>query len=100
DASRQILSIESQKSNMEELAKREKLSVDKIFIESMSAKQPGRPEFQKMTELIEKHPGVILFVWKLDRLARNPVDEGKIKWFLQNKTIAKIITPERIYLPE
>ena len=100
DSSRQILSIESQKSNMVELVKREKLSVDKIFIESMSASYPGRPQFQAMTELIEKHPGSILFVWKLDRLARNPVDEGKIKWLLQQKIIAKIITPERVYSPE
>ena len=65
----------------------------------MSAKQPGRPEFEKMIKLIEQNPGSIIFVWKLDRLARNPVDEGKIKWLLQKNVIAKIITPERIYLP-
>ncbi|MDR3504014.1 MAG: recombinase family protein, partial [Legionella sp.] len=100
DGSRQVLSIDSQKTNLLELAARDNLSVDKIFVESMSAKQPGRPEFEKMITLIEKHPGCILFVWKLDRLARNPVDEGKIKWLLQQKTISKIITPDRIYLPE
>ena len=100
DSTRQVLSIDSQKTNLLELAERDNLSVDKTFVESMSAKQPGRPQFQAMVELIEKHPSSIVFVWKLDRLARNPVDEGKIKWLLQNKTIAKIITPERIYLPE
>ena len=100
DSNRQILSIDSQKTNLLELAERNNLSVDKAFVESMSAKQPGRPEFEKMAKLIEANPGAIIFVWKLDRLARNPVDEGKIKWLLQNKTIAKIITPERIYLPE
>jgi hypothetical protein len=53
-----------------------------------------------MIKLIEQYPGSIILVWKLDRLARNPVDEGKIKWLLQNKIISKIITPDRIYCPE
>ncbi len=100
DSNRQVLSIESQKSNMLDLVQREKLEVDKIFVESKSASIPGRPEFQVMIDLIEQNPGSILFVWKLDRLARNPVDEGKIKWLLQQKVIGKIITPDRIYLPE
>lgn len=97
---RQIASIDSQKTNLVELAKRDNLTVSKTFTESMSAKQPGRPEFERMITLIDQHPGSIILVWKLDRLARNPVDEGKIKWLLQNKTISKIITPERTYYPE
>lgn len=100
DNNRQILSIESQKSNLLTLAEYNNLKVDKIFIESMSAKQPGRPEFEQMTQLIEKHPNSVILVWKLDRLARNPVDEGKIKWLLQQNIISKIITPDRTYLPE
>lgn len=97
---RQVASIDSQKDNLLALAKHSSLVISKIFTESMSAKQPGRPEFEKMIKLIEANPGSVILVWKLDRLARNPVDEGKIKWLLQNKTIAKIITPERIYHPE
>jgi site-specific DNA recombinase len=96
---RQVLSIESQEKEILALAERHQSKVSKIFRESMSAKQPGRPEFEKMIKLIEQNPGSIIFVWKLDRLARNPVDEGKIKWLLQKNVIAKIITPERIYLP-
>ena len=94
-----MLSIESQEGEILALAERHQSKVSKIFRESMSAKQPGRPEFEKMIKLIETNPGSIIFVWKLDRLARNPVDEGKIKWLLQKNVIAKIITPERIYLP-
>lgn len=97
---RQILSIESQKNELLVLATQHDLKPFKIFCESMSAKQPGRPEFEKMIKLIEQNPGSIIFVWKLDRLARNPVDEGKIKWLLQKKVIGQIITPERIYLPD
>jgi len=96
---RQVLSIESQENEILALAERHNAKVNKIFRESMSAKQPGRPEFEKMIKLIEQNSGSIIFVWKLDRLARNPVDEGKIKWLLQKSIIAKIITPERIYLP-
>jgi site-specific DNA recombinase len=100
DSNRQVLSIESQKSNLLEVAAREKLTIEKTFTESMSAKEPGRPEFGKLIALIKKNPGSIVFVWKLDRLSRNPVDEGEIKWLLQIKTIAKIVTPERTYYPE
>ena len=100
DSNRQVASIDSQKTNLAELAKRDNLAVSKTFTESMSAKQPGRPEFEKMIKLIEQHPGSVILVWKLDRLARNPVDEGKIKWLLQKSIISKIITPERIYSPE
>ncbi len=96
---RQVLSIESQENELLALADRNGAKVGKIFRESMSAKQPGRPEFEKLIKLIEQNPCSVLFVWKLDRLARNPVDEGKIKWLLQNKTIAQIITPDRIYNP-
>ena len=41
-----------------------------------------------------------MLVWKLVRLARNPKDEGTIKWLLQTNVISKIITPERTYNPE
>jgi len=100
DSGKQIASIESQQQHLADLAKHHEAVIDYSFLESMSAKQPGRPEFEKMIDLIEHNPGSVIFVWKLDRLARNPVDEGKIKWLLQNKTIARIITPERIYYPE
>ncbi|MDR3643255.1 MAG: recombinase family protein [Candidatus Doudnabacteria bacterium] len=97
---RQVASIDSQKDNLLELAKRNNLNISKTFTESMSAKQPGRPQFEKMIKLVEAKPGSVILVWKLDRLARNPVDEGKIKWLLQKRIISQIITPERIYLPD
>ena len=51
---RQVASIDSQKDNLLELAKRDNLAVGKTFVESMSAKQPGRPEFEKMIKLMQK----------------------------------------------
>ena len=99
DANHQILSMDSQEMEMKKLAERSGLTINKIFRESMTAKAPGRPVFAEMINFIEKHPGAIILVWKLDRLARNPVDEGKIKWLLQQGIIAQIKTPDRDYNP-
>lgn len=41
-----------------------------------------------------------ILCWKLDRLARNPVDQGTIQYLLQKGIIKRIITSERDYLPE
>jgi site-specific DNA recombinase len=100
DSNHQVLSIESQQNELLSFAEKQNIKVDKVFIESMSAKQPGRPVFAEVIDYIEKYQGATILVWKLDRLARNPVDEGKIKWLLQTKVISKIVTPERIYRPE
>ncbi len=99
DANHQILSMDSQEVEMKRLAERSNLTIEKIFRESMTAKAPGRPVFAEMMNFVEKHPGIIILVWKLDRLARNPVDEGKIKWLLQQGIIAQIKTPDRDYNP-
>ena len=96
---RQILSIDSQISELLKLAEKESIKIDKIFKESMSAKAPGRLYFQEMLSYIEKNKEVIILTWKLDRLSRNPIDNGTISWFLQQGIIKKIITPERNYLP-
>ncbi len=96
---RQVLSIESQTNTLTELAQREGLSIDKIYIENMSAKEPGRPVFKEMVDLINTEKNCTLLVWKLDRLARNPKDEGEIKYSLQKEYIKKIITPFSTYLP-
>lgn len=97
---RQVRSLESQLDVLSEIAEKEGLVIDKIFKENKSAKAPGRPEFNKMIKLIEKNPGATVLVWKLDRLARNSVDDGMIKWLLQNQVIKIIITPDRKYSPE
>ncbi len=97
---RQSLSIQSQIIEMEEIAKREKLDVVKVFQEAKSAKAPGRPVFAEMMKYIEQGKAEGILCWKIDRLARNPVDEGAIKWLLQNNTIKRIKTFDRDYNPE
>lgn len=97
---RQALSIQSQIIEMQEIAKRENIRIVDILQESKTAKQPGRPIFNAMVEKFKngKYDGVLC--WKIDRLARNPVDEGIIKWLLQNNTIKQIKTFDRDYNPE
>ena len=97
---RQALSIQSQIIEMQEVAKKYDLEVVEIFQESKSAKAPGRPIFDRMLEFIKTGKAQGILCWKIDRLARNPVDEGLIKWMLQNKVIQQIKTYDRDYNPE
>lgn len=99
DSGRQILSIDSQLAVMREIAEREGLRIVHTFTESRSAKAPGRDEFNEMIRRIERGDASGILCWKLDRLARNPVDEGRIKWLLQKSTISIIKTPDREYHP-
>ena len=96
---RQVQSIEDQERELKPLAKENGLQLVKNFGESKSAKRPGRPYFNEMMELIEagKIDGIIC--WKLNRLARNPIDGGKIQWLLQTGVIKRIVTPYKEYLP-
>ncbi len=96
---RQALSIESQESEMLQMAKKLNLSVVALLKESKSAKQPDRPVFNQMLKMIESKKADGILCWKLDRLARNPVDAGKIAWLLQKGLINNIKTFDRDYYP-
>ncbi len=97
---RQVLSIESQITELKRLAVKLNLSVIEVLTESQSAKAPGRPVFNKMVERIHKGEAQGIICWKLDRLARNPVDGGSINWMLQEGIIKHIQTFDRAYYPE
>ena len=94
---RQVLSIDSQEKELLMLAERDNLRISKVYKESMSAKAPGRPIFDLMLQLIEKGNGYCLLVWKLDRLARNALDGGKVSWFMDRGLITEIRTPEKVF---
>jgi len=84
---RQILSIDSQITELKKLADKLGVKIIDIFRESQSAKDPGRPKFNEMmTRLYEGEAGGIL-CWKLDRLARNPVDGGSVIWTIKKNSI-------------
>ncbi len=98
-AERQVLSIEAQERELLEVAKKQGLRVVKVFKESMSAKDEGRPVFMEMIKFIKGGKAQGVLVWKLDRLARNFVDAGLIMDMLGKKIICEIHTYERTYLP-
>ena len=96
---KQILSIEAQLAELRALAKQEQLNVVEVFVEKRSAKMPGRPIFSEMMARIQKGEAQGIVCWKIDRLARNPVDGGQVQWLLQNSTIQHIQTHDRAYYP-
>ena len=96
---KQIHSIEDQLSVLRALAKEKGLTIIQEFIERQSAKKPGRSVFNEMIARIEKGEAQGIITWKLDRLARNPVDSGKICWLLQQGIIQHIQTHDRSFYP-
>lgn len=97
---KQVLSIESQRNELERLAKKLNLSIVDVFSESQSAKSPGRPIFDELLKKINQGKADGIICWKLDRLARNPIDGGQIIWMLQKGVIKHIQTFDRGYYPE
>jgi DNA invertase Pin-like site-specific DNA recombinase len=88
-----VLSIESQIKELEDFSKRLNLQISEILTESKSAKSPGRPIFNDMMKKLYKgqYSGVVC--WKLDRLARNPIDGSALVWALDQGKISEILTP-------
>src|SRR5579883_916845 len=99
DEDRQILSIEAQISELNHIARSNGLVVARTFSESKSAKEPGREVFNEMMGRIERGEANAILTWKLDRLARNFDDAGKIIGMLQRGTIQEIRAFEKAYLP-
>jgi len=99
DEDRQMLSIDAQLSELNTIAKQNGMSVVATFTESKSAKEPGREVFNEMLRRIERGEANAILSWKLDRLARNFDDGGKIIGLLQRGVIQEIRTFEKSYLP-
>ena len=96
---RQAASIDDQITEMQRLAQHLNLDVVDIVRESCSAKKPGRPAFNKMIERIHCGEGNAILCWKLNRLARNPIDGGQISWMLQQGLIKQVQTYSSEFKP-
>jgi DNA invertase Pin-like site-specific DNA recombinase len=94
---KQVRSIEDQLAVLRALAKQEGLHIVREFTEKMTAKKPGRPVFNDMMARIERGEAQGIICWKLDRLARNPWDDGQIRWFHQIGVIQQVRTYEHDY---
>jgi site-specific DNA recombinase len=101
DEDRQVLSLDSQEMTLSELAARFGLKIAETFRESHSAKAPdARPIFAEMMDRVKRGEARGIVCWKLDRLARNPDEAGRIIGMLQRKEILHIKTQEKDYYPE
>ena len=90
---RQILSIEAQIAELKEFAQKEQLNIAQTFIESQTAKEPGRPIFNDMILQIEQGKAEGILAWHPDRLARNSVDGGRIIFLLDTGKIQSLKFP-------
>ncbi|OIP78617.1 MAG: hypothetical protein AUK17_01860 [Parcubacteria group bacterium CG2_30_44_18] len=93
DDNRQILSIESQLTELREFAAKEKLEIVASFREAKTAKEPGRTKFAEMLSLIEKGEAEGILSWHPDRLARNSVDGEKIIHMIDRGLIKSLKFP-------
>lgn len=93
---RQVLSLETQTEEIQRLARQTGVRVVEIFSEARSAKAPGRPVFNAMMARIYKGEARGILCWKLDRLARNPIDGGAVIWAMKQQGVA-IITPTQTF---
>jgi len=94
-----MASIDDQIREVRKLVEKYDLNIVDVIQESKSAKEPGRPLFNQMLHRIHKGEADGILTWKLNRLARNPVDGGQISWMLQQNIIKHIQTFEREYYP-
>lgn len=94
---RQVASIGDQVSELRDLAARRGVTVSHVVEESMSAKKPGRPRFGEVLLGVQEDKVAGILCWKLDRLARNPVDGGSILWAMTERKLREIICPGRTY---
>ena len=60
---RQVLSIEAQMFELREFAKKENLNIVREFVESKTAKEPGREIFNDMIASIEKNEAEGILAW-------------------------------------
>lgn len=94
---RQMLSIDSQIMALRELAQKLNLSIiEPAYEESQSAKEPGRPKFDELMQRVLAGEAQGIICWKLDRLARNPIDGGKVMWAIKQNGI-DIVTPSQTF---
>ncbi len=93
----QILSIDSQVIELKRFAEQQGIQILEVLTEAKSAKAPGvRPIFNSMMTRLYQGEAEGVLCWKLDRLARNPVDGGSIIWALKQHGLT-IVTPVQTF---
>src|SRR5260221_505078 len=98
---RQMLSFKNQEREIQTIPGYSTFTIVGDKEESKSAKAPNTPkkiireDFEGMCEAIEAGKVDAIGSWKTHRIARNPVDGGRIIWYVQKGL--KIVTPKKTY---
>ena len=90
---KQVLSIQSQLTEVKEYAIQQGLEITQEFQEARTAKSPGRPIFDEMIKRIEKGEASGIIAWHPDRLARNSIDGGKIIYLVDTGKVVDLRFP-------
>ena len=93
----QIQSLDDQVKIMQKKAQALWIIIVDIFLESKSAKDPWREQFNEMIKRIKNGEAKGILTWKLDRLARNTIDSWNLQYMLQNWILNKIIANDKDY---
>ncbi len=98
---RQVQSHGDQLKAMRLIAKTQGLKIAATLKESKSAKSPyQRPEFDKMIEKIRNGEANAILCYQIDRLSRNPTENGLLQQMLQDGDIKHIQTINKSYEPD
>ena len=94
---RQVLSIESQRTELLNLAKRENIEVVEILEESHSAKKLNRPVYAELVKKFESGYANGLLVWSPNRISRNPIDTGRAIHLMDLGKLVEVKTPSQTF---
>ncbi len=97
DDEKQVLSIDAQEREVGDYGAKCNFKVIKLASETKSAHKPGREVFNKMLDRIERGEANAILCWKLDRLARNALDGGRIVWLMDEGKLKQIDTPHKTF---
>lgn len=95
---RQSQSIESQRVRATELAKRIGVRIVEVCEESKSAKEPGRPVFNRILDRIDAGEIDGIIAWHPDRLARNEVDGSALTYRLRKGVLKDLAFVEYSFI--
>lgn len=94
---RQIQSIASQKERAYTLALSTGKTITQVVEEARSAKEPGRPEFNRLLALVDAGEVDGIIAWHPDRLARNEMDAAAITMRLRKGVLKDLAFAEYFF---
>ena len=98
DDGRQVQSIADQENELNKIIDRDNLNVARWFKEEKSAKKPNnRPVFSEMIKRINAGEANGILAYRLNRLSRNPLENGIIQQLLHDGLLISIQTRDKEY---